>query len=114
MRSNTFPENLSQNKILPIRVVSPEFGRLSPESAAQYSSAQRLPYYFFLFVLEGSSQEIIDGVTIAVSKNELLFALPHQIRQLASAGHDANYYKLGLTISAYPGCRKSSPFCLTP
>ncbi|WP_346985154.1 helix-turn-helix domain-containing protein [Chryseobacterium sp. POE27] len=114
MRSNnTFPENLSQNKGLSIRIVSPEFGHVSPELAAQYVSAQRLPYYFLLFVLHGSSQEVIDGETITVSRHELLFALPHQLRQL-TAGHSVDYYKLGFDdecLSRLPG---KFPFLLNP
>lgn len=114
MRRNTFPENLSQNKGLPIRIVTPEFGRIPPESAAQYSSAQRLPYYFFLLVLQGNSREVIDGETIEVGENELFFALPHQIRQLASSGHDADYYKLGFDDDCLSRLPKNFPFLLNP
>jgi len=114
MRRHTFPENLSQNKGLSIRIVSPEFGHVSPESAAHYGPAQRLPYYFFLFVLHGNSQEVIDGETIEVGKHELFFALPHQLRQLATIRHSANYYKLGFDdecLSRLPG---KFPFLLNP
>ena len=114
MRRNIFPENLSQNKGLPIRIVTPEFGRISPESAAQYGSAERLPYYFFLFVLHGNSREVIDGETIEVGENELFFALPHQIRQLASGGHDADYYKLGFDDECLSRLPKNFPFLLNP
>ncbi|MFP9098539.1 hypothetical protein ACLI09_05735 [Flavobacterium sp. RHBU_24] len=114
MRRNTFPENLSQNKGLPIRIVTPEFGRISPELAAQYGSAQRLPYYFFLLVLQGNSREVIDGETNEVGENELFFALPHQIRQLAASGHDADYYKLGFDDECLSRLPKATSFCLTP
>ncbi|ALR29310.1 AraC family transcriptional regulator [Chryseobacterium sp. IHB B 17019] len=114
MRSNIFPENLSQNKGLSIRIVSPEFGHLSAESVAQYGSAQRLPYYFFLFVLQGSSQEVIDGETIKVGEHELLFAMPHQLRQLAKAGHNADYYKLGFDDECLSRLPKKLPFLLNP
>lgn len=114
MRKKTFPENLTQNKGLPIRLVSPEFGHLPQESAAQYGSAQRLPYYFFLFVLQGSSQEIIDGEAIEVGENELVFALPHQLRQLASGGNSADYYKLGFDDECLSRLPKKFPFLLNP
>ncbi|TRW27156.1 AraC family transcriptional regulator [Flavobacterium zepuense] len=114
MRSNTFPENLSQNKGLSIRIVSPEFGHIAPESAAQYGPAQRLPYYFFLLVLYGSSQEIIDRETIEVGKNELFFALPHQIRQLARSGNGADYYKLGFDDDCLSRLPRKFPFLLNP
>lgn len=114
MGINTFPENLSQNKRLSIRIVSPEFGHVSPGSAAQYGSANRLPYYFLLFVLGGSSEEFIDGETFEIGKDELLFALPHQIRQLSTASHSGDYYKLGFDeecLSRLPG---KFPFLLNP
>jgi len=114
MAIKTFPENLSQNKGLPIRMVTPEFGRISAESAAQYGSAQRLPYYFFLFVWQGSSSEVIDGETMEVGENELLFALPHQVRQLASGGHGADYYKLGFDNECLARLPKKFPFLLNP
>ncbi|WP_192085677.1 helix-turn-helix domain-containing protein [Algoriphagus sp. Y33] len=114
MRSNTFPENLSQNKGVSIRIVSPEFGHVSPESTAQYGPSQRLPYYFFLFLLEGNSQEVIDGETIRVGKNELFFALPHQIRQLARSDHGADYYKLGFDDECLSRLPRKFPFLLNP
>ncbi|SDQ64248.1 AraC-type DNA-binding protein [Chryseobacterium soldanellicola] len=114
MRSKTFPENLSQNKGLSIRIVSPEFGHVSPESAVQYGAAQRLPYYFFLFVLHGNSQEFIDGETIEVGKHELFFALPHQLRHLATTRHSADYYKLGFDDECLSRLPRKFPFLLNP
>jgi len=114
MGINTFPENLSQNKGLSIRIVSPEFGHISQESAAQYGSAYRLPYYFLVFVLGGSSHEFIDGESFEIGNDELFFALPHQIRQLSTTRHSADYYKLGFDeecLSRLPG---KFPFLLNP
>jgi AraC-like DNA-binding protein len=114
MAINTFPENLSQNKKVAIRIVSPEFGHLSPEAAAPYGSAQRLPYYFFLFVLHGNSREVIDGETIETGENELFFALPHQLRQLTATAHTADYYKLGFDDECLSRLPKKFPFLLNP
>jgi AraC-like DNA-binding protein len=114
MPLNTFPENLSQNKELSIRIVSPEFGHISSEMAVQYGSAQRLPYYFFLFVLRGNSQEVIDGKTVEVGEHELFFALPHQLRQLPTTGHSADYYKLGFDDECLSRLPKKFPFLLNP
>ncbi|MFC6101557.1 AraC family transcriptional regulator [Olivibacter domesticus] len=114
MPIKTFPENLSQNKELSIRIVSPEFGHISPESAAQYGPAQRLSYYFFLFMLHGNSQEVIDGETIEVAKHELFFALPHQLRQLATTGHSVDYYKLGFDDECLSRLPRKFPFLLNP
>ncbi|MBO9673356.1 MAG: AraC family transcriptional regulator [Sphingobacteriaceae bacterium] len=114
MAIKTFPENLSQNKGLSIRIVSPEFGHLSPKSAGQYGSAQRLPYYFFLFVLQGNSQEIIDGELIEIGKHELFFALPQQLRQFPSTGHSGDYYKLGFDDECLLRLPRKFPFLLNP
>lgn len=114
MRGTTFPENLSQNKGIPIRIVSPEFGHIAPELAAQYGSAQRLPYYFFLFVLDGNSREVIDGETIEVGKNELFFALPHQLRKLSTTRHNAYCYKLGFDDECLSRLPRKFPFLLNP
>ena len=114
MAINTFPENLSQNKGVTIRIVSPGFGHVSPESAAQYGPAQRLPYYFFLFVLQGNSQEVIDGETIEVGKNELFFALPYQFRQLPATVHTEDYYKLGFDDACLSQLPRKFPFLLNP
>lgn len=112
MGISTFPENLSQNKVVTIRIVSPEFGHVSPESVAKYGSVQRLPYYFFLFVLQGSSQEVIDGETIEVGKNELYFAFPNQFRQLSTTVHTSDYYKLGFDDECLSRLPKRFPFLL--
>ncbi|MCE7042725.1 helix-turn-helix domain-containing protein [Dyadobacter sp. CY312] len=114
MPINTFPENLSQNKRLSIRIVSPEFGHVSPALADQYGSSQRLPYYFFLFVMHGNSQEVIDGETIEVNKHELFFALPHQLRQLPVTVHTADYYKLGFDDECLSRLPRKFPFLLNP
>ena len=114
MPIKTFPENLSQNKDLSIRIVSAEFGHISPESAAQYGAAQRLPYYFFLFVLKGNSVEVIDGATIEVGEREFFFALPHQLRQLLVTGRIADYYKLGFDDECLSHLPRSFPFLLNP
>jgi len=114
MPINTFPGNLSQNKRLSIRIVSPEFGHVLPTSADQYGSSQRLPYYFLLFVLRGNSQEVIDGKTIEVNKHELFFALPHQLRQLTITFHTADYYKLGFDDECLSRLPKKFPFLLNP
>lgn len=114
MRRNTFPENLSQNKGLSIRIVSPEFGHITPESAVQYGSAERLPYYFFLFVLHGTGREVVDGKIVEVNKNELFFALPNQLRQLTIRDHGADYYKLGFDDECLSRLPKKFPFLLNP
>jgi AraC family transcriptional regulator, transcriptional activator of pobA len=111
---NTFPGHLSQNNQLPIRIVSPDFGHLPAKSAAQYGRIHRLPYYFFLFMLDGSSQYGVDLDTFDVGKHELLFSLPHQIQTLPGALHGAGYYKLGFDEECLYRLPRQFPFLLNP
>lgn len=113
-QSSSFPEGFSQNDHLPIRIVSPDFGHLPEEAAAKYGWTQRLPYYFFLLMLDGVGQYSIDGNQIDLAKNDLLFATPHQIQALPTASHGNDYYKIGFDeecLSRLPG---KYPFLLNP
>ncbi|UFH57692.1 helix-turn-helix domain-containing protein [Spirosoma sp. KNUC1025] len=112
--SNSLPEDFSQNNQLPIRIVSPNFGHVSPKARENYGPTHRLRYYFLLFVLEGSTHYGIDGETIEVGKYELLFALPHQIQQVAFALHETNYYKLGFDDECLSRLPRQYPFLLNP
>ena len=51
-----------QHDRLPIRIVSPDFGHLSPEIAAQYGLTHRRPDYFFLFMLQGCTRHVVKGL----------------------------------------------------
>ncbi|MGA0557615.1 AraC family transcriptional regulator [Larkinella sp. VNQ87] len=111
---NSLPEDFSQNNQLPIRIVSPNFGRVSPEAIANYGPTHRLPYYFLLFVLDGSVRYGVDGETFDVGTHELLFSLPHQIQQLDLAVHGDNYYKLGFDDECLSRLPRQFPFLLNP
>ena len=115
MRSkNLFPKKLSQNNELPIRIVTPEFGHLSRETASESGFTSRLQYYFFLFVLDGRSQHIVDLDTIEIGKHELLFALPYQIQVYPAAAHGSNYFKLGFDEECLSRLPRHFPFLLNP
>ncbi len=107
-------DDFSQNTQLPIRIVSPGFGRLSPEIAEQYGLTHRLPYYFFLFMLDGSTRRGIDLQDFNIGKDELLFSLPHQIQQLSASAHGNDYYKLGFNDRCLSRLPKQYPFLLNP
>jgi AraC-like DNA-binding protein len=111
---NLFPEKFSQNKQLPIRIVTPDFGHVSRETADKLELTRRLQYYFFLFVLEGRSQHIVDLDTIEIGKHELLFALPHQIQQYPATTHGSDYYKLGFDEECFSRLPRQFAFLLNP
>lgn len=108
------PPDFSQNSRLPIRVVSPFFGHLSKEASTHYQSSQRLSYYFFLFVFEGSCQYKVDGEQFTVGKNELLFSLPYQLQELPAHLHGGDYYKLGFDDECLYRLPGKFPFLLNP
>ncbi|MGG7664114.1 AraC family transcriptional regulator [Dyadobacter sp. BHUBP1] len=108
------PTNFSQNNILPIRVVSPAFGHLSEEASENYGSSQRLSYYFFLLVLEGSCRYRVDGEKITVGKNEMLFSLPNQFQDFPENAHGLDYYKLGFDDECLYRLPGKFPFLLNP
>ncbi|QRR00034.1 AraC family transcriptional regulator [Dyadobacter sandarakinus] len=115
MRSvNLFPEQFSQNKQLPIRIITPDFGHLSREIAAESGFTRRLQYYFSLFVLDGRCQHIVDLETMEIGKHELLFALPHQVQQYPATSHGSDYYKLGFDEECFSRLPRRFPFLLNP
>ncbi|CAG5017973.1 HTH-type transcriptional activator RhaS [Dyadobacter sp. CECT 9275] len=113
-RFNALPEGFSQNDQLPIRIVSPDFGHLSRQALDQYGLSRRLPYYFLLFVMEGSSVHGVDLDEVEVGKHELLFFLPHQIQRLPATAHGSDYYKLGFDEVCLSRLPRQYPFLLNP
>jgi len=112
--SDSLLRDFSQNARLPIRLVAPGFGHLSPEAAAPYGLPHRLSYYFFLFLWEGSTEFGIDLEKFVVEQHELVFSLPHQVRQLPATMHGHAYYKLGLPEDCLSRLPRHYPFLLNP
>lgn len=111
---NSLLEDFRQNDKLPIRIVSPAFGRLSTEIAEQYGLIHRKPYYFFLFMLEGSTLHNVDLEQFEIGSGELLFVLPHQIHQLPTTGHGIDYFKLGFDEDCLSRLPRQYPFLINP
>jgi AraC-like DNA-binding protein len=114
LRTNPLHKDFSQNNQLPIRIVSPDFGHLSQRGKEKYPLTQRLPYYFFLFMLDGHSTHGIDLDKFDIGKYELLFFLPHQIRQVPVSAHGKNYYKLGFYEECLSQLPRQYQFLLNP
>ena len=103
-----------QNDKLPILLISPRFGHLSPEIADKYGFTQRKPHYFIFFMLEGSARHGVDLEEFDIKNNELLFILPHQIHQLPSTTQGTDYYKLGFDDTCLSLLPKQYPFLINP
>lgn len=110
----SLPKHLSQNNRLPIRIVSPAFGHVSPETRGQYERTQSLPYYFFVFMLDGAAQYGIDLEKFDIGKHELLFSLPHQMLERPLTIHSSDYYKLGFDEECLSRLPRQYPFLLNP
>lgn len=78
---DNFLERFRQNDKLPIRIVSPHFGQLSSDVVKKQGAAHRKAYFFFIFMIDGSTRHLIDLQQFEVSNNELLFILPNQIHE---------------------------------
>jgi AraC family transcriptional activator of pobA len=111
---DTLLDHLKQNNKLPIRIVAPNFGHASPELVKQLGTAHRKPYYFFVCMLDGSTQHGVDLEQFTVENNELLFILPHQIHQLPKVGHGKDYFKLGFDEDCLSRLPKQYPFLVNP
>ncbi|MBS1566261.1 MAG: AraC family transcriptional regulator, partial [Bacteroidetes bacterium] len=92
---------------------SRDFGHLSPETA-DIREAERLSYYFFIFIVDGSSRYIVDLDTFDVGKHELLFSLPQQVLQRPVSAHGNDYYKLGFDEESLSRLPSQYPFLLNP
>jgi len=112
--SESLLRDFSQNARLPIRLIAPGFGQVPPEVAAHYGATHRLAYYFFLFLWEGTTEFGIDLEKYVVEPQELVFSLPHQIRQLPATLHGNAYYKLGLQQECLSRLPRHYPFLLNP
>jgi AraC family transcriptional activator of pobA len=112
--SESLLRDFSQNASLPIRLIAPGFGHVPPEAAAQYGVTHRLAYYYFLFLWEGTTEFRIDLEEYVVAPQELVFSLPHQIRQLPATLHGNDYYKLGLHQECLSRLPRHYPFLLNP
>lgn len=113
-KSGSFLEKFSQNKVVPIRIVSPDFGHLSPQNNTEHNLSRRLPYYYFLLVIDGTTRHSIDLDIIDIGKDELLFGLPHQVQQLPDGLHGKDYFKLGFDEECLSRLPKHYPFLLNP
>ncbi|CAM4345492.1 AraC-type DNA-binding protein [Pedobacter westerhofensis] len=113
-KASLFPEGLSQNEKLPIRIVSPDFGHIGTQSEAAYGVSNQLPYYFFLFVLKGSGHRRVDLESFDLEDNELIFSLPYQIVHLPESFHGKDYFKLGFDQECLSKLPKQYSFLLNP
>lgn len=105
---------IRQNDKLPIRIVSPEFGHLTPAEATAYVAPQRTPYYFLMFMMDGLGRHQIDLQSYEVRNNELVFVTPHQIHQQEAVTKGSKFVKLGFDECCISLLPKQYPFLLDP
>jgi AraC-like DNA-binding protein len=111
---DSFLHQHTQNNKLPIRIVSPTFGGLSPEMLGTHQLVLRKNYYFLLFVLDGTTRHGVDLQHFDIQANELLFILPHQIHHVPDSKKDTNFFKLGFDESSLSLLPRQYPFLINP
>ncbi|SFW78346.1 helix-turn-helix domain-containing protein [Chitinophaga sancti] len=110
----SFLQQHTQNNKLPIRIVSPTFGSLETALMGDYTPLLRKPYYFLLFVLEGTTRHGIDLQQFDVTADQLLFVLPHQIHHVPDGKKGTNFFKLGFDESSLSLLPRQYPFLINP
>jgi AraC family transcriptional regulator, transcriptional activator of pobA len=109
-----FLERFRQNDKLPIRIVSPHFGQLSSDIVQKLGTAHRKAYYFFIFMIDGSTRHLIDLQPFEVSNNELLFILPNQIHEFPAKKKGIDFFKIGFDQSCLSLLPRQYPFLINP
>jgi AraC family transcriptional regulator, transcriptional activator of pobA len=54
-------------------LITPGFGHISSLTLNEYGVTHRTPYYFFLFMIEGTTRQQVDLQQFEVTNNEQLF-----------------------------------------
>lgn len=114
MRRKSLPEEFSQNRKLPIRIVSDDFGGVSREEALRYDATKPLPYFFFVLVVDGTASYTVDHNRYELGRGELLFCLPGQIQHAFPKTPGTVYYKLGFDEECLSKLPKQYTFLLNP
>lgn len=109
-----FLKHIRQNSKLPIRIISPDFGHLTTEEAANFIAPHRSPYYFFMFMLDGRCCHQIDLKQYEVTGNELVFVTPHQVHEQKGIGKGSKFVKLGFDESCLSLLLQQHPFLIDP
>jgi len=112
--TGSFLNTFKQNNILPIRLIAPGFGHVSPEVAATFGYTHRKSHYFLLFMVKGFVRHGVDLEQFDVTDNEMLFILPHQIHELSSAKHGEEYFKIGFDEECLSLLPTQYPFLINP
>jgi len=95
-------------------MVAPGFGHVTAVEAAKYPKAYRVPYYFFLFMLDGCTRHIVDLQEHELGCNELLFISPHQVHEQPALKHGNDYFKIGFDETCLALLPTQYPFLVDP
>jgi AraC-like DNA-binding protein len=114
INNESFLNLYKQNNQLSIRLISPDFGHLPASATPKFELTHRKLYYFFLFILDGSTQHGVDLEQFNIEERELLFILPHQIHRLPDSIQGTDYFKLGFDENCLAQLPKQYPFLINP
>jgi AraC-like DNA-binding protein len=114
LQNESFLNLYKQHNKLPIRLISPDFGHLSIDSIDNFESTHRKLYYFFLFIIRGSTKHGVDLQEFEIKEHELLFILPHQIHRLPDTIQGTDYFKLGFDNECLAQLPRQYSFLINP
>jgi|GEM_PF-3310364 len=112
--TNSFLFQLRQNDKLPVRIVCPDYGHLTPAEAVNYTAPRQTRHYLFLFMLEGRSLHTVDLRQYEAVTNELIFTVPNQVHEQPVLEKGADFIKLGFDESCLSLLPKQYPFLINP
>jgi AraC-like DNA-binding protein len=107
-----FLQHIRQNKKLPVRIVSPDFGHLTAQEAATLVIPKRSPYFFFMFMLEGRGHHQVDTQKYDLVPDELIFVTPNQLHEQQIIERGSRFLKIGFDESCLSLLPKQYPFLL--
>lgn len=111
---NGLLEEIKQHEKLTLKVSSQD-GPVLPKSILEkLSKPHKSPYYFFVFVVKGTSIHRVDLDEQIVTEGKLLFVLPNQIHTPPLATNDREYFKMSFDQNCLSLMPKQFSFLINP
>lgn len=108
-----FQEYKQQNS-LPISMTSSGKNTLPAEVCPEHIKANKLRFYYFLFVNKGTSTYVVDLEKVSISEGQLLFASSNQIITPPACDAAEEYYKIAFDDNILALMPEQFPFLINP
>lgn len=105
---------IKQHNKLGIRLSSNANHYLPANVLQRLLQPHKVPFYFFVFMYEGSSAYKVDFQDVTISNGQLLFILPNQIVTPPPIKDDLEYFKIGFDENTLTLLPQQFPFLVNP